>query len=146
MSEIYPDEGLDFSMAIFPKNGANIATLYLGLFTSQTPTTVPARGALLANAGSDWTEVSGTGYARISLAAASWGAQGTSGSGRKSIYPQQTFTAGGAWTVANGFFIATTVDNTGKAICFANFDSGVARTLQVSGDTLKVTPAMEQDG
>lgn len=146
MSEIYPDEGLDYIMAIFPKNGANIATLYLGLFKSQTPATVPARTALLANQGVDWSEVTGVGYGRIALAAATWGVQGTQGSGRKSTYPQQTFTAGGLWDTANGFFIATTNDNTGKAICFANFDSGVARTLAVAGDTLKVTPTLEFDG
>lgn len=146
MSEIFPDEGLDYIMAIFPKNGSNIATLYLGLFKSQTPTTVPARSATLADEGNSWSEVTGSGYARIALAAAGWGAQATAGSGRKSTYPQQTFTAAGAWDAANGFFIATTNDNTGKAICFANFDSGVARTLQSAGDTLKVTPAMEMDG
>lgn len=146
MAEIFVDEGLDYIMAIFPKNGTNIATLYMGLFTSQTATTVPARTATLADQGNSWTEVTGTGYARISLAAASWGAQSTSGSGRKTTFPQQTFTAGGAWTAANGFFIATTADNTGKAIFFANFDSGVARTLQVNGDILKVTPSMEMDG
>ena len=146
MAEIFVDEGLDYIMAIFPKNGANITTLYLGLFTSQSPMTVPARSATLADAGVSWMEVSGTDYARISLSAASWGVQATQGSGRKTIYPQVTFTAGGAWTTANGFFVATTIDNTGKVIFFANFDSGVARTLSTSGDILKVTATMEFDG
>lgn len=152
MAEIFVDEGLDHIMAVFPKNGANDASLYIGLFSSQTPATVPARTATGGAVPAGWTEVTGQGYARIQILAASWGVQGTQGSGRKTTAAQVTFTAtagaGLPWSTANGFFIATAVASApgDTIICFANFDSGVARTLQVAGDILKVTPTMEFDG
>src|SRR4051812_46064208 len=40
MAEIVPDEGLNLMLGIYPKNGTNLATTYLGLFTSDTASTV----------------------------------------------------------------------------------------------------------
>lgn len=147
MAEIFTDEGLDAILGIFPKNGTNISSLYLGLFASQTPSTVPARTATGGGTPAGWTEVTGTGYARIEIPAVDWGSPGTNGSGRKIIADQYTFTAGGLWDAANGFFLAThAVSEAGDVIiAFANFDSGVARQLQVAGDILKVTPSMQFD-
>lgn len=148
MAEIFTDEGLDKIMGIVPKNGTNLTTLYLGLFSSQTPTTVPARTATGGAAPSGWTEVTGTGYARIAVAAADWGAASTVGNGRSITAAQKTFTGGaGGWTAANGFFLATnSASGAGDTtIFFSNFASGLARTL-ASGDTLKVTPSMQFDG
>ena len=145
MAEIFPDEGLDYILAIFPKNGANIATLYAGLFSSQTATTVPGRTMVLATS-TGITEVAGTGYARVSLAAATWGAISTVGSGRQSTYPQITFpTVGsGGWTTANGFFIAT-ASAAGTCIYAANFDGLTARVFLVN-DIEKLTPTIQYDG
>lgn len=147
MAEIFVDEGLDAIMGIFPKNGANLATLYIGLFTSQTPTTVPTRAA--QNVGPvGWTEAAGTGYARQSIAAASWGAPSTNGNGRKITAGQVTFPTVGAggWGVVNGFFIASTVDQaSGVIIYFANFDDVTAKPMNV-GAVEKVTPSMQFDG
>lgn len=149
MAEIFVDEGLDAILGIVPKNGTNLANTYLGLFKSQTPTTVPARTATGGASPSGWSEVTGTGYARQAIPAASWGAPATNGSGRRTTGPQVTFTAtGGPWDAANGFFIATQSASGASdvIIYFANFDTGVARQLQASGDTLKVTPTMQMDG
>lgn len=146
MAETFTDEGLDAILAIFPKNGTNISMLYLGLFKSQTATTVPARTATGGASPSGWTEVTGTGYARISIAAADWDSPGTSGSGRKITASQYTFSASGTWDTANGFFLATHSQSEAgdKVVCFANFDSLAAKTL-ASGDTLKLTPSMQFD-
>lgn len=143
MASIFSDEGLDATAAVFPKNGTNYSSLYLGLFTSQTASTVPARSATGGASPSGWTEVTGTSYARIAVAAADWGSASTSGSGRAIAASQKTFTAGGTWTVANGFFLATlsASGSLDKVIYFANFDNGLARTL-ASGDTLKVTATL----
>lgn len=143
MAELFPDEGLDRILGVIPKGGATIATLYVGLFTSQTATTVPGTTAVLATS-TGVTEVTGTGYARQSIAAAAWAAQSAGTGGRKTVGPQVTFTATGTWTAANGFFIAdaTTV---GIALFYANFDDGTAVTL-LSGDSLKVTPTWQMNG
>lgn len=148
MAEIFPDEGLDKLLGIVPKNGTNLTQLYIGLFTSQTGSTVPARTATGGAAPSGWTEVTGTSYARQSIAAASWGAPATNGNGRKITAGQVTFpTAGGTWAVANGFFLATnSASGAGDTIIyFANFDDVTPVTLN-SGDVIKVTPSMQFDG
>lgn len=143
MASLLTDEGLDALSAVIPKNGTNYSSLYLGLFSSQTSSTVPARTATGGASPSGWTEVTGTGYARIAIAAADWGSPSTSGAGRLITASQKTFTAGGAWTTANGFFIATlSASGAGdKIIVFANFDSGLPRTL-ANTDTEKVTPSI----
>lgn len=148
MAEILVDEGLDHILTVWPKNGLNDASLYLGLFASQTASTVPARTATGGVTPVGWTEVTGTGYARIQITAANWGSPSTNGSGRKITSAAKVFTADGAWAAANGYFLAThSASEAGDVmIGFANFDSGVARTLQVSGDTLTVTPSLQLDG
>lgn len=145
--EVFVDEGLDHILGIWPKNGSNDGTLYIGLFTSQTATTVPARTA--TNIGQvGWVEATGTDYARQSIAAASWGSPSTVGSGRRVTASQVTFpTVGsGGWGVVNGFLLATSVDQTsGSIIYFANFDDGTAKTL-VAGSVEKITPSIQFDG
>jgi len=141
MAEIFVDEGLDVIMAIFPKNGSNLATLYVGLFTSQTGSTVPASNAVLATS-TGVTEAAYTSYARQLIAAASWGAQAAgSPDGRKTAGPQVTFptVTGGAGTAVNGGFIADAATN-GHAICYFNFAEG-AWTPAVN-DSFKVTPTL----
>lgn len=149
MAEIFPDEGLDYILAIFPKNGSNIATLYIGLFTSQTASTVPTRDATGGATPSGWTEASGTSYARQSIAAASWGANADNGNGRKTTAGQVTFPAAGAggWGTCNGFFIATAASSQAgdTIIYFANFDDTTAITVN-ENDVVKITPAMQFDG
>jgi hypothetical protein len=145
MAEIFPDEGLDALMAIVPKNGSNLANLYVGLFTSQTPTTTPTRTMVLATQ-TGITEATGTAYARQAIAAASWGAPSTSGAGRKITAGQVTFPAVGAggWGTVNGFFIADALTG-GKCIFVANFDDGNSVAL-LQNDVIKITPSMQMDG
>ena len=149
MAEIFPDEGIDKIHGIFPKNGAGLATLYIGLFTSQTAATVPARGATGGAAPAGWTEAAGVSYARQSIASASWGAPATNGNGRKITAGQVTFPVVGAggWGTVNGFFIATHVSSQAgdTIIYFANFDDVTANPLN-AGDQQLVTPAMQFDG
>lgn len=150
MASIFVDEGLDKIISIFPKNGTNLSSMYIGLFTSQTASTVPARTATGGAAPSGWTEMtasSGT-YARISIAAASWGSISTDGSGRKFSAAQVSFTNFVSAANANGFFIATLASSQAgdTLIHFANFDSGIARALATISDILKVTPAMKFNG
>jgi hypothetical protein len=148
MAEIFTDEGIDTMQGVFPKNGTNFATLYCGLFTSQTASTVPARTATGGTTPSGWTEAAFTNYARQSIAAASWGAPSTNGNGRKITAGQVTFpTVGATGSLVNGFFIATTSASgaSDKIIYFANFDDGAASDLHTN-DAIKVTPSMQQDG
>lgn len=140
MAEIFPDEGLDYILGVIPKAGTTPTTLYVGLFTSQTATTVPGSTAVLATA-TGVTEASGSGYARQSIASGSWAAQSAATGGRKTVGPQVTFTASGALGPINGFFIAS-ASSAGIAIFYTNFDDGVAVTLQ-SGDSLRVTPTWQ---
>lgn len=135
MASIYTDAGVQAILAVFPQNGTGYATLYLGLFTSQTETTVPAPDT------PSWTEASGAGYARQPVAAADWGAPEADGGGWKVTAAQVTFpTAAGGWGRANGFFLATDA-TAGTVIYFANFDDGQGVTIG-AGDIVRVTPSM----
>ena len=139
MAEIFSDEGLDYILGVIPKGATTPATLYLGLFTSQTPTTVPASTAVLATS-TGVTEAAGTSYGRVSIAAADWAALAAATGGRKTTALQKTFpTVGvGGWGTINGFFVATTL-TAGIGIFYANFDDGVA-IISAVNDVIKVTP------
>lgn len=148
MAEIFPDEGLDYLLGIAFKAGTVDTTLFIGLFTSQTATTVPARTATGGASPSGWTEAAYTSYVRIAVATGGWGAASTNGNGRKIAGTQATFpTVGATGATVNGFFIATnSAAGAGDTVLFfANFDSGVARVL-VTGDIEKVTPSVQFDG
>jgi len=49
MAEIFPNEGLDYILGVIPKAGTTPTTLYLGLFTSQTASTVLTQTANLGS-------------------------------------------------------------------------------------------------
>ena len=143
-NEIIPDEGLDYILAIFPKNGTNIATTYTFLFTSQTASTTPASTAVLATS-TGVTEAGYTGYARQSIAAASWGTTGAktiwSQTGRGTTAGQVSFPAATASyaTAINGFGIAT-ASTAGVALCYSNFDDQTAVASLAIGDIVRLTP------
>ena len=151
MAEIIPDEGLDYMLGVLFKAGTVDTTLFVGLFTSQTASTVPARTATGGASPSGWTEMtasSGT-YARIAVATGDWGAASTNGNGRKiALSAAKTFTGFVGAAAANGLFIAThAASGAGDTVLyFANFDSGVARTMATVNDTLDLTPSMQLDG
>lgn len=151
MAEIFPDEGLDYLLGITLAGATVDTTLFLGLFTSQTASTVPARTATGGASPSDWTEMtasSGT-YARVAISTSDWGAAATNGSGRRrALSAAKTFTGFVSSAAANGFFIATnSASGAGDTIlCFSNFDSGLARSLDTTSDTLSVTPRIQFDG
>lgn len=151
MAEIITDEGLDYMLGVILAGGTVDTTLYLGLFTSQTATTVPARGATGGASPSGWTEMTASSgsYARIAISTSDWGAPATNGSGRRrSLSAAKSFTGFVSAAAANGFFIATHASSqSGDTIlAFSNFDSGAARSLATTSDTLDVTARMQFDG
>lgn len=144
MAEIVPDEGLDFIIGVLLRNTpAPPANLYLGVFTSQTDSTVPAAGAVLATQ-SGITEAAYAGYARAAVSAAAWGAVGAKTmwgqSGRGSTASQTALPAasGSSATPVNGFFLATALTG-GVALLYSNFDAGAIVAI-ASGDVIRVTP------
>lgn len=140
MAEIWPDEGLDIVLNIFPKGGTNLSTTYLSLFTSDTASTV----GTAAQGADHYTEPGSGAYARQSIAAASWGAIAAGTGGRKTTAAQVTFpTATGAWGTVNGFWLANQLSATGDVALFAaNFDDTTAIAPQ-TGDVVKVTPTIQ---
>ena len=151
MAEIVPDEGLDYMLGVLLAGATQDTTLFVGLFTSQSPTTVPARGATGGASPSGWTEmVASSGvYARIAIATSDWGAPTTSGSGRRrTLTAAKQFTGFVGAAAANGFFLSTnSASGAGDTIlCFANFDRGVARTFATLADVENLTPRLQLDG
>jgi len=99
---------------------------YLGLYTNAGE---PAESATLSSI----TEVSGTGYARKTLARGSFSVSGSVAS-----FAEQTFTAGSDWGNVTGYFIATSSDNSG-ILCFVESFTGGAFNI-TNGTSLKLTP------
>jgi len=148
MAESFSAEGLDLLLGIFPRGGTNLTTSYLGLFTSQTASTVPAATAVLSTyTGVAEVTIGTWGYARQSIAAASWGAQaagaGAAAGGRQSTAGQVTYPAAtGAYATAiNGFFLTNAAAHASEiGIFYANFDDVTAIASLALGDIIKVTP------
>lgn len=139
MAEIFPDEGLDIVLNIFPRGGSNLTTTYIGLWTSFTASTVGSSSQTRAN----YTESDFGSYARQSILAASWGAISAGTGGRKTTAGQVTFpTATGAGTnPINGFGVYN-ASTLGSLVFAANFDDTTAVSI-ANGDVIKVTPTIQ---
>ncbi len=144
VAEIVPDEGLDYWLNIMLTAGTPPANLYLGLFTSQSASTVPAAGMVLATP-SGITEAGYSGYARVAVPTSDWGATAAktswSQTGRGKTAAQKSFAAAGASypTPINGFFVAT-ASTGGVCVLASNFDDATAIASLGVGDVVKVTP------
>lgn len=155
MAETFTNEGIDYMMAIFPKNGTNLATSYVGLWTggsgSPSASSVGTMNTCVLATPTGITEAAFTSYARQSVAAASWGAQaagsGAASGGRQSTAGQVTFPAAGAAyaTAILGFFLAT-ASTAGVSIFVANFDDTTSIATLALGDIVKVTPTFGMVG
>jgi hypothetical protein len=122
------DEGENWLLDVAIKqNTSPPTTLYLGLYTNSSE---PAENATLTSL----TEPSGGGYARISL---SCGADWTLSNDQITAV-QKTFAASGAaWGNVYGYFLATSVDNSGKLLLVEHFSDGPYNV--VDGGSVKVT-------
>jgi hypothetical protein len=121
-------EGLQYLLEVaFTEEQSAPANFYVGLCTD----------AALAEDASlgDQTEVTGTGYARQTVASDNVDiTSATAGTAdRKVTTAEVTFTAGGTWDGAVTAFLCTTVDDTGKLL--ASQQLSETRTLN-DGDTL----------
>jgi len=141
MAQMVPTAGLDVILGQFPKNDTRLTSLFLGLFTSQTASTVITSG----QNGTNITEATFTNYAAQTLATATWGAQGAVTNGRGTTYPQVTFPTAGSSQTINGFFIKTAnaALSSTNLVGQANFDDVTAVPLNTN-DVIKVTPTFAQ--
>lgn len=148
----YPFEGLDVMInSVWRKVATQMPDpSFLGLFTSQTATTVPAQTATLGATPVGVTEAAGGGYARPSVASTAWPATtttNTTGRTTDMATPISFAESTGAYTVTNvnGFFNATAV-TAGIAVYYSNFTSGVAIVVNQSGIQVRIDAAAEIRG
>ena len=148
----YPFEGIDVMLnTVFRKVVTQSPDpMFLGLFTSQTATTVPAQTATLGATPVGVTEAVGGGYARASTPSTSWPAPTTTNvTGRTTdmTTPISFAESTGAYTVnaQNGFFLATAA-TAGIALFYSNFLSGVAIVINQAGVTVRIDAAAEIRG
>lgn len=146
-NEIFVNEGLAYLLGVLPKGGSSPATLYLGLFTSQTASTTPAATAVLGASPSGITEATFSGYARVAVASTDWGSvsSGDTVWGQTPVSSvtasQKSFPActGTSSTAINGFFLCS-ASSSGTLIYASNFDDTTAIASLALGDIVKVTP------
>lgn len=173
MAEIFPNESLTHQIEAFVRANTGsfpiFTAQYLGLFSSQTASTVPSADATLTgSASSPYTTgtspvvelTSAGGYARATVGAnaaalqTAWPAPVVNGSGMRSTIasPGISFAEStGAYSgAANGFFLATaaasTAQNTGKALFYANFSDTTAINVNAAGYTVRIAPFWHIDG
>ena len=131
-------EGLQYLLEVaFTEEQSVPANFYIGLATD---------AALAENASlGDQTEVSGTGYARQTVASNNVDiTSATVGTNDRKITTKTvTFTAGGTWTGANTVFLATSSDDSGKLIASAPLSE--TRTL-TDNSTLSVAIEIDLTG
>lgn len=141
MAQMVPTAGLDVILGQFPKNDTRLTSLFLGLFTSQTASTVITS----AQNGTNITEATFTNYAAQTLATATWGALAGVTNGRGTTYPQVTFPTSGSAQTINGFFVKTAnaALSATNLVGQANFDDVTAVPL-AANDVIKVTPTFAQ--
>lgn len=131
-------EGLQYLLEVgFTEEQSVPANFYIGLATDASL----AEDASLG----DQTEVSGTGYARQTVASDNVDiTSATTGTAdRKVTTKEVTFTAGGVWSGAKTVFLATSADDSGKLI--ASVALGETRTLN-NGDTLTLSIEIDLTG
>jgi hypothetical protein len=141
MANIFPDEGISYLFDLIPKNGkVSPISLEVGLFDSHAPNMVPDRFATLYDGAGEMT---GAGYQRQTILAASWGTPAIDGNGLLLTATQAVSfgpSVAGDWLPANGFFIAIPVINV--VLYYSNFNSGVARTV-TQLHKISVTPSIK---
>ncbi len=173
MAEIFPNESLAHMLEVFPRANTGAfpvpTAYYMGLFSSQTASTVPSADATLTGGttgtfttgSSPVVELTSTGsYARATIGATAGALQTAfptpvvSGSGMRTTMtaPGISFAEStGAYSGAvNGFFIAnaasSTAQNTGKAFFYSNFSDTTAVTVNAAGYTIRVAAYWHLDG
>lgn len=109
--------------------------LYLGLYKNLTE--LPDDTEL-----SDIIEVSGNGYSRKTLTRGEWTIETAAGITSASSAEDVFFASGGDWGDIYGYFIATTIDNTGTILAVDHFDSYFSIE---DGKGLRVTPIIKLD-
>lgn len=133
-----PTEGLQFLAEVALSEEQSVpANFYVGLAIDHF-----VKGDTLDDAGVGWTEVTGTGYSRQTIASSDSGfTSQADGTDWEAVGAKVTFTATDVdWDEALDWFIATTVDNTGVIVACGRL--AAARQLAVSGDKLEVTPTI----
>lgn len=107
-----------------PVDGA----MYMGLYRN---TLEPAETVVLT----DFDEPYGSGYSRKQLTRGLWTV-----AGGLATYELQTFLAsGGDWGNITGYFLATTLNNTGLCLAICHFSAAFSVT---SGKGIKIVPQM----
>lgn len=144
MAETFTEHGLQYLYRAAITGSPQLTYYSIGLFVSQTPTTVPASTA--SGSSSGWTEmeaVTGT-YSRQNIAASAIPAPGVvGGSAVGSTWPAVTFTGFTSASPANGIVIlSSSIASVASPIAFSNFDSGGSRAFLTTADSLTASPAM----
>jgi hypothetical protein len=106
------DEGEGFVLDVLFVSEPVPGNLYLGVY--KVPVTEPAETLVLTGL----TEPSGMGYQRKALVRGSWVRTGD-----LITYPNQTFLATADWGDIYGYFLATSLDNSGKLLAMGHFSA-----------------------
>lgn len=134
MAGVLLNNGQEYFLEVIFKN-TTPGDLYLGLMEEGTDP------ALTAQVGTGITEVTGTGYARITLTRnTDW-----TRTGQVITAAQKTFTVGaGGWLNVRGYFVATSATVSSATAIWAESFPLAQQGNKVAGDTVRITASYEQ--
>jgi hypothetical protein len=122
-------EGIQWALeCLFSEEQAVPANLYMGMCEDLALTKADTLASL--------TEVAGAGYARGSIptTAVGWISAIYNTDDRKMTSDTVTFNASGDWTVGRCWFIATTIDGSGKLLCWDSIGEAILLSAGESHD------------
>jgi len=136
MSRLH-DQGEANIGQVYLRNQAHNANLFLGLYTNATQ---PIQADTMVQV----TEVSGGGYARITLPPADWAQQGgqTGEGGTRFDQPQRVWTFSAAVGNVTGYFITTASTGTASPLVMSEHFPAAVNVNQ-AGFEVRITPRVE---
>lgn len=114
-------EGIQWTLeCLFSEEQAVPDNLYMGMCTDLSLTKADTLASI--------SEVAGPGYGRVAIptTVAGWVSAVYNTDDRKMTSATGTFNATGDWTVGRCWFIATTIDGSGKLLCWDSIGEAIA--------------------
>jgi hypothetical protein len=144
-AEIFPNDGLAFLHQFFPRQSLTApATLYVGLFTNFTATTVGDQSTTIGSI----VEPTGGGYGRKAIPAASWLPMASIAGGVIATAAQVSFdettAAFGPTHAVNGFFLCDKPTGSCAMLAMSNFSTDAPVIVNQAGIVIKVNPAWKR--
>lgn len=146
MAFVFPDEAMFYIIDVLLRGEPMAPSMYVGLFSSQTPGTVPDRDAVLGDQAGVTELGPEGGYERAEVLSSLWFPAATTDSGVRTSTAANAVefvrSTGPFSAPANGFFL-TPFQEGGPALFYGNFSEAVEVNIDQAGYKFMMAPWVE---